>query len=100
MSKKKRTTKQPARRPAGWVLPVLAGALLLGVLAWLVWRGSDRTAPIAAGGTPSLEADQEHVDVGDVQLGQTVAVNFRLTNTGDGTLRFNEAPYVEVVEGC
>jgi hypothetical protein len=45
-------------------------------------------------------ADREEVDVGDVPLGQTVEVSFEIANTGDKPLRFIEAPYVEVVEGC
>jgi hypothetical protein len=45
-------------------------------------------------------ADKQTVDLEDVRLGQTVTVTFGLSNDGDGTLHFKEAPYVEVVEGC
>ena len=51
-------------------------------------------------GAPSLKVDQDKVDLGDVPLGKTVTVSFQLSNVGDQPLRFNQAPYVEVVEGC
>ena len=81
----------------GWLL--LAGAFVLGTAALLVWRGSPPTST-TTGGAPSLTVDKEKVDLGDGRLGQTVSVAFELTNTGEAPLRFREAPYVEVVEGC
>jgi hypothetical protein len=51
-------------------------------------------------GAPKLKVDKSDVDLGDVQLGQTVEVAFELTNAGDRQLRFTDVPYVEVVEGC
>jgi hypothetical protein len=47
-----------------------------------------------------LKADKEKVDLGQVKLGQNVKVAFVLTNVGDKPLRFTEAPYIEVKEGC
>jgi hypothetical protein len=44
--------------------------------------------------------DREQVDLGNVQLGQTAEVSFRVTNVGDQPLRFSEVPYIEVLEGC
>jgi hypothetical protein len=66
---------------------------------------SNNTAPAAQStievrGSPALKVDKEKVDFGNVQLGQTVEVKFEVTNVGDQLLRFKEAPYVEVVEGC
>ncbi len=100
MTKSKRKSQRGAGQAAARTLPVLLGLLLLGALALLAWRGFTRAASPLASGTPSLKADREKVDLGDVPLGQTVAVAFELTNTGDAPLRFSEAPYVEVVEGC
>jgi HYDIN/CFA65/VesB-like, Ig-like domain len=51
-------------------------------------------------GSPGLKVDKEKVDLGDVKLGQSVKVSFRLTNVGDQTLRFTQTPYIEVLEGC
>ena len=51
-------------------------------------------------GAPKLKVDKSDVDLGTVQLGQTVEVAFELTNIGDRQLRFTDVPYVEVVEGC
>ena len=87
----------PARGP---LLLMVAGALLLGVVALWAWRSNVPPTSTTASGTPSLKADKEKVDLGDVRLGQTVSVAFELTNTGEAPLRFREAPYVEVVEGC
>lgn len=56
--------------------------------------------PLEVSGAPSLKLDKEKVDLGDVQLGQTVQVAFALTNVGDETLRLSEEPYVEIKEGC
>ena len=54
----------------------------------------------AVAGQPSLVADREEIDFGDVKLGKTVTASFVLTNVGDETLRFTEIPYVELKEGC
>lgn len=79
---------------------VLGGGLLI-LAAFLGLRGkSTPSADIEVTGAPSLKADKESVDLGDVKLGETVEVSFQLTNVGDQTLRFSEEPYVEVVEGC
>ncbi len=100
MSQPKRKSQRRGGHSAARTLPVLLGLLLLGALALLAWRGDTRPTNPLSSGTPSLKADREKVDLGDVSLGQTVAVAFELTNTGDAPLRFSEAPYVEVVEGC
>ncbi len=57
-------------------------------------------AAIEVSGSPSLKVDKQKVDLGNVKLGQTVDVKFTLMNVGDKTLRFNKAPYIDVVEGC
>lgn len=78
------------------------GGLAFLVLAVLALRGgnSDSKATIEVNGAPSVKVDKEQVDLGDVKLGRTVEVTFKITNVGDQTLRFNEQPYIEVVEGC
>ena len=94
----------PHRKSANALAPillVLGGVLLLGLTAFLFWRGSAASsAQIEVTGAPSLKADKEKVDLGDVRLGQTVQVSFEIANVGDKPLRFTEEPYVEVVEGC
>jgi len=52
------------------------------------------------GGTPSIAVDQQKIDYGDVKFGVNKTFAIKVTNTGDGTLRFNEEPYIEVLEGC
>lgn len=46
------------------------------------------------GGTPSISVDQNKIDYGEVTFG------VKVTNTGDGTLRFKEQPSIKVLEGC
>jgi len=80
----------------------LGGVFLVG-LAFFIFQGSQNSQSVAAievHGAASLKVDKEQVDLGDVQLGQTVKVSFQLTNVGDQPLRFSEQPYIEVVEGC
>jgi hypothetical protein len=52
------------------------------------------------GGTPSIAVDQQRIDYGDVKFNVEKTFAIQVTNTGDGTLRFKEEPYIEVVEGC
>ena len=52
------------------------------------------------GGTPAIAVDQPSIDYGYVQFGNNKSFAIKVTNTGDGTLRFKEKPYVEVLEGC
>jgi hypothetical protein len=102
MSRKNR--KRAAGGPPGTnKQPILlaAGGLVLLLIAFLAWRGLNQPrAAVEVSGQPSLNVDREHVDLGDVPLGQTVSVSFEVSNVGDQPLRFSEAPYVEVVEGC
>jgi phospholipid/cholesterol/gamma-HCH transport system substrate-binding protein len=66
---------------------------------WLKARFAD--VPGLKTGAPVRVAG---VEVGLVKaiefVGDRVEVSFQLTNVGDQALRFSEAPYVEVVEGC
>lgn len=89
-------SQQPKRRSRNRILPwiplVLGGALVLIALIMLAERNS--------GGTPTLVVDQERVNYGDVKFNTTRSFSIRVTNAGDGTLRFREPPYIEVLEGC
>ena len=106
MSNKKfesrRLAQKRRRTQRTWLFLALGGVFLVG-LAFLLLRGKQNSQPLAAievHGAPSLKADQEQIDLGNVSLGQTVQVSFRLTNVGDQPLRFSEKPYIEVVKGC
>ncbi|OGO23271.1 MAG: hypothetical protein A2Y54_11095 [Chloroflexi bacterium RBG_16_51_16] len=51
-------------------------------------------------GTPSLALNTELIDFGDVKLDDSRAFTINITNTGNGTLKFREKPYIEIREGC
>lgn len=85
---KKKYRKQKKKFP--WPLVALGGLLL--VIAAFFFANQD------SGG--SIQVDQQEIDYGYVKYGETKSFAIKVTNTGDGTLRFKEAPYVEVVEGC
>lgn len=91
MSKKK-YRKQKTNFP--WPLVALGGFLLLIAAFFLATRNGD------GGGTPLIEVDQQKIDYGYVKFGETRSIAVKVTNTGDGTLRFKDQPYIEVVEGC
>jgi hypothetical protein len=103
-SAQKSSALDPAR--LGAVLAIVAGVGVLAVAAFLLLRGSLAASPPSAGftpqvqGGPRLSADKPKIDLGNVKLGQTVQASFEIANTGDQPLRFSEAPYIEVVEGC
>src|SRR5262245_40288405 len=106
MGRKKLRSRSAATR-AGlgkWIWLGLGGVILAaaGLVALAAWQGGKTSAAFTpeATGRAKLKADQQQVDLGNVRLGQTVAVAFELTNVGDKPLRFTDQPYVEVVEGC
>jgi hypothetical protein len=70
------------------------GLLLLAAILFANRSGGD------GGGTPSLAVDQQRIDYGDVKFGVNKSFAIKVTNSGDGTLRFKETPYIEVLEGC
>jgi len=90
---KKNQKYRKQRKNFPWLLVVLGGGLLL---AAILFANRSRDG----GGTPSISVDQQKIDYGYVKFGETKSIAVKVTNTGDGTLRFKEQPYIEVLEGC
>jgi hypothetical protein len=93
MSKKNRNQKQKKNFP--WPLVLFGGILLIVAAFFFVNRGGGD-----GGGTPAITVDQQNIDLGYIKLGEYRSLNIKVTNTGDGLLRFKEKPYLEVLEGC
>ncbi len=77
-----------------YVYLVVGGGLLLILGLLLGTRASSDS------GTPTLAVDQPRIDFGTVKLDTPLTFEIKVTNTGDGVLRFKEKPYIEVLEGC
>ena len=91
---KRRQKKQTISTPV--FILMFGGALLLaaGIILGIQGFGGDGS------GTPALAVDQEVIDYGEVKLDTDLTFTVKVTNTGNGTLRFREEPYIEVREGC
>jgi hypothetical protein len=83
--------------PFPWPILAFGGVLVFTAALLLAGRG-----PTSAGGagTPSITLDQQKIDFGEVKLDTVLSFAITVTNTGDGVLRFEEAPYIEILEGC
>ena len=92
MTKKRR--KQQTQLPKPLIALIIGGILLVAAALFFAFGGAD------GGGTPKLTVDQEKIDYGDVKFGVNKTFSIKVTNTGDGVLRFKEKPYVQVLEGC
>jgi hypothetical protein len=92
MAKKNRKYRKQ-RKNFPWLFVTLGGGLLLIVAILFANQNS-------GSGTPSIVVDQQKIDYGDVKFGVEKSFAIKVTNAGDSTLRFNEDPYIEVVEGC
>lgn len=92
MSKKNRRQKQKKSFP--WLFVAIGGILLIAAAFFFAKQNAD------SGGTPSIAVDQQKIDYGDVKFNVEKTFAIKVTNTGDGILRFKEAPYIEVLEGC
>jgi hypothetical protein len=93
MSKKYR--KQKKSFP--WLLIVFGGVLL--IAAVLLFAGQNGGGG-DDGGTPAITVDPQKFDYGYVKFGNDETFQIKVTNNGDGILRFKEQPYIEIVEGC
>ena len=93
MSKKNRRHKQKKSFP--WPFVAIGGVLLIMAAFFFANQGGGD-----GGGTPSIAVDQQKIDYGDVKFGVNKTFAIKVKNTGDGTLRFKEDPYIEVLEGC
>lgn len=93
MSKRRRQQKKSIN-PVVW--SVGSGVLLIAAALFLASGGGGDSG----GGTPALAVDQQVIDYGDVKLNTNLTFEIKVTNTGDGTLRFKEEPYIQVLEGC
>ena len=96
MSKKVRRTQKKTISTPVFIL-MFGGALLLaaGIIFGLQSIGGNN-----GGGTPALAVDQEVIQYGDVKFNVPLTFTIKVTNNGEGTLRFAEEPYIEVREGC
>jgi hypothetical protein len=90
----KQHRKQKQSKNFSWLFVALGGGLLL-IAAFLFARGG-----VSSGGTPALKVDQDKIDYGYVKFGENRQFTLQIANSGDGTLRFKEKPYIEVLEGC
>lgn len=93
--KREKSRKQKQKQRLPWIVLAVGGVMLV-IAAFLFARqGGDD-----GGGTPSIAVDQQQIDYGDVKFGVNKTFAVKVTNTGDGTLRFKEKPFVQVLEGC
>ena len=80
---------------------MLGGGLILIIIALFAFLDKPASFTPQVNGGPSIKADKDKVDLGDMKLGANPAqVSFEITNVGDQPLRFSEAPYIEVAAGC
>jgi len=106
MSRKSRKYRRQKRFPIFWVLAIgglllVAGAILLIRPGGGSSRGGTATlAPIQVQGQAAIRVDRQEINFGDVKLNVQKTFTITVTNVGDQPLRFTEAPYIEVVEGC
>lgn len=82
------------------VLIAVIGIVLFGLAILSFRKNTNPDLTNEGSGTAILTVDKDTVDLGDVKLDQLVQVSFQLTNSGDNTLSFSKAPYIEVAEGC
>lgn len=98
--KTKLTPKTEKRKSPIWLFVTGFGLIL--VAAWAVFSLVGRVkGNIEVTGAPSIKVESEVLNYGDVALGEVpIRTNVKVTNVGDKPLRFTEAPYIEVMEGC
>ena len=95
MSKKTKKRQRRQQKKFPWLI-VAVGVVLVTAAVFIF----SKPAEDYSGGTPAITVDQQNIDMGYIKLGEYRTIKIKVTNTGDGVLRFKEAPYLEVVKGC
>lgn len=93
---KNKIRKQRRRQSFPWPLVALGGLLLVIAVFLFANKGGGGDGS----GTPAITVDQRTIDYGYVKFGEDRQFKIKVTNAGDGLLRFKEKPFVEVLEGC
>lgn len=93
---KKKYRKQRQRQAFPWPFVALGGLFL--VIAVLLF--ANKIGGGGGSGTPAITVDKPTIDYGYVKFGENRQFKIKVTNTGDGLLRFKDKPHVEVLEGC
>ena len=92
------------RRPRALSLLIagvsIASLVIVAMIATLGDESSPSEALVDTSGTPVILIDSDYMDFGDVPFNQMVEASFEVTNSGDATLLFAEAPFVELKDGC
>lgn len=79
---------------------VIGGVIIVLISSLLALQNKPTTYIAEVEGKPSLQVDEDKIDLGDVRLGTTVQTSFKIRNVGDQELKFTQVPFVEVKEGC
>jgi len=93
--KRQKYKKQKQKQRNTWILLTIGGLALVFAAFLFTRQDTDDN-----GGTPAIAVDQQQIDFGDVKFNTNKTFAVKVTNTGDGTLRFKEKPFVQVLEGC
>lgn len=94
MSKKTKKKRQQ-KKSFPWVPGILGAVILTAAIFLFTNPGSGESS-----GTPAITVEEPNIDLGYIKLGEYRSINIKVTNTGNGTLRFKEQPYIEVLKGC
>jgi len=78
-----------------WVMAAFGGILIIAAIALFASQNGG-----GGSGAPAIAVDQPKIDYGYVKFGENKTFAIQVANTGAGTLRFTEKPYIEVLEGC
>ncbi|UCE00479.1 MAG: hypothetical protein JSV42_07095 [Chloroflexota bacterium] len=95
--KKRKRVRQKKTISAPVFILMFGGALLIAAGILFGVQGSDSGI---SSGRPALTLGQDTIQYGDVKFNTNLSFEIKVTNSGDGTLRFKEEPYIEVREGC
>ncbi len=87
---------QPAAsRQRAWFLLTVGVGLMIVAVVGMILASRARQA-----GLPQVAVDRQVIDLGDQHYGTRVRAEFKVSNTGRGSLEFTSPPEIEVVEGC
>ncbi len=102
MSKELKKIRQQKKKRQKMIWMIGAGLFFVVSAVFVIVRNVSRINPelVEVQGRPAIKVDQELIDYGYKKWNTNLAFEIDVTNVGDQTLRFDEKPYVEVLEGC